>query len=159
MENVSRYETAQQIMACLPHRFPFLMVDAVSDLAPGESLTALKQVSYADCPQGSPFASEFLIELLGQAAILLFFSDGTQRSDRVQTLLVGVEQFAFHGEARQGETLEARVRFQKLIANAAIIEGSVFVRGRLIAEGQLSAAFVPKAAKMPTALQIAGAAG
>ncbi len=35
----------QEIMALLPHRYPFLMIDRVLDFTPGESLTAIKNVT------------------------------------------------------------------------------------------------------------------
>ena len=35
-----------QVMKHLPHRYPFLLIDRVIDYKPGESLTALKNVSY-----------------------------------------------------------------------------------------------------------------
>ena len=35
----------QEIMALLPHRYPFLLIDKVIDYTPGESLTAVKNVT------------------------------------------------------------------------------------------------------------------
>jgi 3-hydroxyacyl-[acyl-carrier-protein] dehydratase len=35
----------QAIMKQLPHRYPFLLLDRVIDCTPGESLTALKNVT------------------------------------------------------------------------------------------------------------------
>ena len=35
----------KQIMEIIPHRQPFLLVDRILDMVPGESVTALKNVS------------------------------------------------------------------------------------------------------------------
>ena len=35
-----------QVLRHLPHRYPFLLIDRVIECIPGQSLTALKNVSY-----------------------------------------------------------------------------------------------------------------
>ena len=35
----------KQIMEIIPHRQPFLLVDRIVDMVPGESVTAIKNVS------------------------------------------------------------------------------------------------------------------
>ena len=36
----------KEVLKYLPHRYPFLLVDRVLECTPGESLVALKNVSY-----------------------------------------------------------------------------------------------------------------
>ena len=36
---------ATEIMRHLPHRFPFLLIDKITECIPGESITAIKNVS------------------------------------------------------------------------------------------------------------------
>ena len=38
----------QAILERLPHRYPFLLVDRVLECRPGESIRALKNVTYKD---------------------------------------------------------------------------------------------------------------
>ena len=45
MANQLNILQVQEIMALLPHRYPFLLIDRVLDYTPGESLTALKNVT------------------------------------------------------------------------------------------------------------------
>ena len=35
----------EEIKSLLPHRYPFLMVDRILDIIPGESLTAIKNIT------------------------------------------------------------------------------------------------------------------
>ena len=66
-----------QIMQYLPHRYPFLMVDAVEDVVPGEFLRGRKNVSIAEMSfighyPGNPVMPALLqVEAMGQWAALL----------------------------------------------------------------------------------------
>ncbi|MCH1932576.1 3-hydroxyacyl-[acyl-carrier-protein] dehydratase FabZ, partial [Shewanella sp. A25] len=45
MSNELNTMDIQEIMAFLPHRYPFLLIDRVLDFTPGETLTAIKNVT------------------------------------------------------------------------------------------------------------------
>ena len=36
----------ESIKSAIPHRYPFLLIDRIIDFVPGESITALKNVTY-----------------------------------------------------------------------------------------------------------------
>jgi 3-hydroxyacyl-[acyl-carrier-protein] dehydratase len=141
------YQTPADILKCLPHRYPFIFVDNVVSVNAGKSIVVEKHVAYADCfgtPKESTFPPEYIVEVFGQAAILLFYADEKGVGGSVVTLLVGVEAFEVHGAAVMGDRIEVEVRFEKVVSNAAIVSGRATVDGRLIAEGKLSAAFVSR---------------
>jgi len=68
-----------EIMAYLPHRFPFLLVDRVISLEPGKSIVALKNVSMNEpffpghFPKHPVMPGVLILEALAQAAALLSF--------------------------------------------------------------------------------------
>lgn len=68
-----------EIMAYLPHRFPFLLVDRVISLEPGKNIVALKNVSMNEpffpghFPKHPVMPGVLILEALAQAAALLSF--------------------------------------------------------------------------------------
>ena len=68
-----------EIKVYLPHRYPFLLVDRVLDLIPGESILALKNLSISEpvfeghFPHLSVFPGVMLLEAMAQASGILGF--------------------------------------------------------------------------------------
>src|SRR5450432_1825717 len=67
------------ILQQLPHRYPFLLVDRVLECRPGESISALKNVTYNEpffpghFPGRPVMPGVMIIEALAQAAGILAF--------------------------------------------------------------------------------------
>jgi 3-hydroxyacyl-[acyl-carrier-protein] dehydratase len=78
-----------QVLNLLPHRYPFLLVDRVLELNPGENIIALKNVSINEpffqghFPQKPVMPGVLILESLAQAAALLTF--GTPHSETQNT--------------------------------------------------------------------------
>ncbi len=68
-----------EIKVYLPHRYPFLLVDRVLELIPGESIVALKNLSIGEpvfeghFPHLSVFPGVMLLEAMAQASGILGF--------------------------------------------------------------------------------------
>ncbi|MBV17309.1 MAG: 3-hydroxyacyl-[acyl-carrier-protein] dehydratase FabZ, partial [Thalassospira sp.] len=77
----------QRIMEMIPHRYPFLLIDKVIDIAPGESATGIKNVTMNEpqftghFPQQPIMPGVLIIESMAQTAAILV----------VQTLGEGAE--------------------------------------------------------------------
>jgi len=67
---------SQQIRALLPHRFPFLMIDRVVEIHPGQKLTALKNISVNEphfighFPNEKVMPGVLIVEAMAQASYL-----------------------------------------------------------------------------------------
>jgi 3-hydroxyacyl-[acyl-carrier-protein] dehydratase len=145
--STNMYQAPTDFLSRLPHRYPFIFVDNVVSVDAEKSIVVEKYVAYSDCfgaPEQPVFPPEYVIEVFGQAAILLFCAKGKGAESSIVTLLVGVERFDIHGAAVMGDRIEVEVSFEKVVSNAAIVSGRATVNGKLIAEGKLSAAFVPR---------------
>ena len=104
-----------EILEYLPHRYPFLLLDRVDELVPGESIRGRKNVS-ANEPYlqghfpGNPIVPGVLIiEALAQlCCILAFKSRGRTPADGFLTYLAGVDDARFKRPVRPGDVLELR---------------------------------------------------
>jgi len=97
---------SEEIKRFLPHRYPFLLVDRVLECVPGESLTAIKNVSVNEpffqghFPQVAIMPGVLIIEALAQATGLLGFRTMSESPrDDLLYMLVGVDNVRFK---RQG---------------------------------------------------------
>lgn len=133
----------QKIMEFLPHRYPFLLVDRVSECIPGESLTALKNVSFNE-PYfqghfpGQPIMPGVLImEALAQATGLLSFC--TMKEDRKDKLyvLVGIDKARFRGQVVPGDQLMLEVTLKRTMRGIWMYKGVATVDGNVVAEAEL----------------------
>ena len=110
----------REILKYLPHRYPFLMVDRVTDFEANTSLKALKNVTYNEpiftghFPQSPIFPGVLILEALAQAAALLAFkSMEGYPSEKTLYLLVGIDKARFKRQVIPGDQLEFDVTVLK----------------------------------------------
>src|SRR6201998_2027187 len=102
----------QAILEQLPHRYPFLLVDRVLECRPGESIRALKNVTYNEpyFPGHFPFRpvmpGVIIIEALAQAAgILCFVTAGVIPDHQTRFYFVGIDKARFRRPVVPGDQL------------------------------------------------------
>lgn len=130
-----------QIMAVLPHRDPFLLLDAVSHLCPGQSA---RGHYYVD-PKGLWFAGHFpgypvfpgvlQVEALAQLGAVAVLSLPEMKGKLA--LFAGLEGVKFRRQVRPGETLELAVEIIRARAGYGLGRGWGSVEGQAALEAQL----------------------
>lgn len=109
----------QEIMALLPHRYPFLLIDRVLDFTPGESLTAIKNVTinepiFTGHFPGMPiFPGVLILEAMAQATGILGFKTVTERADNELYLFAAIDEARFKRPVVPGDTMVIEVKFLK----------------------------------------------
>jgi 3-hydroxyacyl-[acyl-carrier-protein] dehydratase len=100
------------ILARLPHRHPFLLVDRVLEIHPGQSIRALKNVTYNEpfftghFPSRPLMPGVIVIEALAQTAgILTFVSAGVLVHETTRFYLVGLDKARFRKPVMPGDQL------------------------------------------------------
>ncbi len=100
------------IMLHLPHRYPFLLVDRVLDYVPGQSIRALKNVTYNEpfftghFPQRPLMPGVMIIEALAQAAgMLAFLSANAVPTEHTRFYFVGIDKARFRKPVEPGDQL------------------------------------------------------
>jgi 3-hydroxyacyl-[acyl-carrier-protein] dehydratase len=108
------------IMQRLPHRYPFLLVDRVLECVRGESIRALKNVTYNEpffvghFPHRPIMPGVIIIEALAQVAgLLAFLSADELPDDTTRFYFVGIDKARFRKPVEPGDQLILRARFER----------------------------------------------
>lgn len=133
----------QKVMEYLPHRYPFLLIDRVTACSPGDSLTALKNVSFNE-PffqghfPGQPIMPGVLIlEALAQATGLLAFCSMEDDPSKKLYMLVGIDKARFRGQVVPGDQLQLTVNLKRNVRGIGMYEGKAMVDDKIVAEAEL----------------------
>ncbi|GAB2934551.1 3-hydroxyacyl-ACP dehydratase FabZ [Rheinheimera gaetbuli] len=136
----------QEIMALLPHRYPFLLIDKVLDFTPGESLTALKNVTinepiFTGHFPGMPiFPGVLILEALAQATGILGFKTVAERSENELYLFAAIDDARFKKPVVPGDTMILDVKFLKERRNMWKFYGEAKVEGQIVCSAELMCA-------------------
>jgi 3-hydroxyacyl-[acyl-carrier-protein] dehydratase len=136
----------QEIMALLPHRYPFLLIDRVLDYTPGESLTAIKNVTinepiFTGHFPGMPiFPGVLILEALAQATGILGFKTVTERSENELYLFAAIDEARFKKPVVPGDTMVLEVKFLKERRNMWKFYGEAKVEGQIVCSAELMCA-------------------
>ena len=107
-----------QVMALIPHRYPFLLVDRVLEAIPGKSITALKNVTVNEpfftghFPSRKVMPGVLMLEALAQTAgILAFVTAGVVPKDDSRFYFVGIDDARFRKPVEPGDQLILKAEF------------------------------------------------
>ena len=134
----------QEVLAHLPHRYPFLLIDRVTECRPGEFLTGIKNVS-ANEPffqghfPGLPVMPGVLIlEALAQATGILAFQTEGERPDGSHIyMFVGIDKARFKRTVVPGDRLDLRVDLDRVRRGIWIFKGAATVEGAVVTSAEL----------------------
>ena len=123
-----------QIQKILPHRYPFLMIDRVIELDPGNTLTAIKNVSANEpffpghFPYRPVFPGVLMLECIAQAsAILASIMIDAKASQKYSYLFAGIDKARFKRTVEPGDQLLIEVRFEKYVKRLWRCSGAITV--------------------------------
>lgn len=109
-----------KIKECLPHRYPFLLIDKVLSYEPGVTLTAIKNVTFNEpffqghFPGKPVMPGVLIIEAMAQATGLLgCISIDSKRADDSLYYLVAVDNARFRRPVVPGDQLVIEVVFER----------------------------------------------
>ncbi len=134
----------EQIMRFLPHRFPFLLVDRVIDMAPRKSIVAIKNVTCNEqffqghFPEWKIMPGVLIIEAMAQAGAVLLFSSIPNPETKF-VVLSKVDKAKFKRMVVPGDQLRMEVLWTREKGRICQMKGKAFVDGDLAAEGEIYA--------------------
>lgn len=103
----------EAIKQFLPHRYPFLLVDRVTELTPGEAVVGFKNITGNEelfnghFPGQSIFPGVLMCEAMAQvSAILGFATSGNRPSEGYLYLFAGLDNVKFKKQVVPGDRLD-----------------------------------------------------
>ncbi|AMC94386.1 beta-hydroxyacyl-ACP dehydratase [Erysipelothrix larvae] len=134
------YLNSNEIQKIIPHRYPFLLVDAVKEMNE-TSIIAIKNVSANEMHFMGHFTQKhvmpgvLIVEALAQAGAIVLLSKEAYKGKLAY--FVGIDQFKFKKQVMPGDTLELQVELIKLKSIMGIAQASALVNGEVCAYGTL----------------------
>ena len=148
--------TIDEIMALLPHRYPFLLIDRIVEVERGKRIVAIKNVTinepfFTGHFPGYPIMPGVLVvEAMAQAGGVLVLLDMPDPGNKL-LLFTGVDGAKFRRPITPGDQLRIEVNILQLRTRAVRFEGKVYVDGKLAVEAMLSCGLLPRTQQAPSA--------
>jgi 3-hydroxyacyl-[acyl-carrier-protein] dehydratase len=138
----------EKIKTILKQRFPLIMVDRVLDMKKFSWIKTVKNVTGNEIyflghfPEYSIMPGVYIIEAMAQSASILFSSSNSRDTDSVENtslmLLGNVNSVRFILPVLPGDRMIIEISVIKMVEDAAIVEGIVFVDEKIVAKGKLT---------------------
>ncbi len=132
----------------LPHRYPFLLVDRITELEPDRRIVGIKNVSaneryLSSVPGERPaMPPTILTECVAQVGAILILSKPENRGRLI--LFGGIERVRFRAPVYAGDVVEIEARVKRLRSRMGVFEGLARVNGRIVADGTMTFALGPR---------------
>lgn len=128
----------------LPHRYPFLLVDKILDLSPGERVSGIKCVTINEpffqghFPGYPIMPGVLVIEALGQTGGILLLNS-VDDPEKKLVFFTGLDNVRFRQPVRPGDQLYLQVEMEFFRRGLCRMVGKAYVNDAVVAEAVMSA--------------------
>ena len=142
------------IQNILPHRYPFLLVDRITELTPGEYIEGFKNVSISEpvfqghFPDHPIYPGVMILEGMAQAGgVLAFKSMDGATQEEIQNKVVyfmSIDKAKFRVPVTPGDQLIYKIKVMKQKGPVWQLEAKAYVDDKVVAQAELKAMIVDK---------------
>ena len=140
-----------QIQKMLPHRYPFLLLDRVTDIEEGKSINAYLNISITNqvfeghFPDHPIYPGVLIIEGLAQAGGVLAFQSVPEEEVKDKVVyFMSIDKAKFRAPVKPGDKLEYKLSVIKHRGKIWHLDGKAYVDGNIVAEAELKAMIMDK---------------
>src|SRR5262245_52479558 len=133
----------------LPHRYPFLLVDRITELEVDKRIVGIKNISHNERymsrePDGSSvLPPTILTECVAQVGAILILAKPENRQRL--PFFAGIERVRFRRPVRPGDIVEIEAVVVRLRSRMGLLKGVARVGGQRVADGMMTVALGPSA--------------
>ena len=137
-----------EILAVMPHRYPFLLIDRVVEMNEN-TIRAIKNVTINEphflghFPEVPVMPGVLIVEAMAQAGGFLLFSQVEDREDKL-IYFTGIDKCRFRKPVVPGDQLIFEVEVVAKRSSFAKISGRALVDGELVCEAQMMSAMADR---------------
>ena len=139
-----------EIMAILPHRYPFLLIDRVIAMERKQRIVAIKNVTANEphftghFPHYPIMPGVLMVEAIAQAGGALLLTEIPDRDSKLM-VFTGIEQAKFRRPVTPGDQLRIEVTVLNWRTSAVKMRGVATVDGKTACEATVTCALIPRA--------------
>ena len=126
----------------LPHRYPFLLVDRITELDPDKRIVGIKNVTlnerYLSRQPGQPptLPPTILTEAVAQVGAILILSKPENREKLI--FFAGIDRVRFRRPVYAGDVVEIEARVRRLRSRMGQLDGFARVNGKIVVDGTMT---------------------
>ena len=130
-------------------KHPFLLVDKIIDLVPGERVTGLKNVTTNEpffrghFPGRAVMPGVLIIESMAQTGAILLL-DALEEPEKKLALFISMDKVRFRKQVLPGDQLRMEIELVRQRSNSCKMKGKAFVEDEVVCEAELMCAIVDK---------------
>lgn len=138
-----------QIMAILPHRYPFLLIDRVTEIERKQRIVAWKNVTINEpffaghFPHYPIMPGVLIVEAIAQAGGALLLTEVEDRENKLM-VFTGIERARFRRPVTPGDQLKIEVIVTAWRRTAVRMEGKAYLGDKVAAEAVVTCRLVDR---------------
>ena len=144
----------RKILAILPHRYPFLLVDRILSIEEGRRVVGIKNVTFNEpffqghFPGNPVMPGVLIVEAMAQVGAVLLLRGVPDRESKL-VYFAGIDHARFRRPVTPGDQVRFEVEVLKLRSRSARLRGEAHVDGSLVAEAELFSSMVDRDGPAP----------
>jgi 3-hydroxyacyl-[acyl-carrier-protein] dehydratase len=126
----------------LPHRYPFLLVDRVTEFEPDKRIVGIKNVSSTDPYLSRPLNGRpslpptILTEAVAQVGAILILAKPENKDSLI--FFRGMERVRFRHPVHPGDVVVIEANVKRLRSRMGVLDGQATVNGRVVVHGTMT---------------------